>query len=339
MPFSFNMVPFQRNMLIIGGGFVQLRLWRWRRSGIPNRAAKSGDVIGQVIRHQKSGCTGSEPPLAIARKFMRFLDLQAVFFISARFLRDFTGFDDIITSFAHLFQPISISIHHPLHPNEVNIKENLPPKPHFAKHRHHLDWRVNHEALLLVGVIFLKVGADGWPMVGGIRWAVCQELLVKVSHFPEGPMVVKSQLLLEVSFGWAFQMIAWCLFQDPSYWNHLKRCLVAQLAVANREKKGILGLQVPKSSFGTVPCRHFVQFSYATSSKGAIVPGHCLLMLPKGMSENEGRLKSMLYPLKSTISMDIWDIRTYPNARVKSSYGLLRQNLLNNSSATLDSPF
>ena len=32
---------------------------------------------------------------------------------------------------------------------------------------------------------------------------------------------------------------------------------------------------------------------------------HGLLMLPKGMSENEGRLKSMLYPLKSTISMDI----------------------------------
>ena len=76
-------------------------------------------------------------------------------------------------------------------------------------------------------------------------------------------------------------MIAWCLFQDSSYWNHFKRCLVAQLAVANGEKKGILGLQVPKSSFGTVPCRHFIQFSYATSSKGAIVPCHCLLMLQK----------------------------------------------------------
>lgn len=320
---------------------MQLRLWRWRRSGIPNWAKKwrgdrSGDPSPKEWVYREWTTPGN-----CKQKFLRFLDLK----YASRFLfqPDFFERFSWIWRYHYIIcapnEPISISIHHPLHPNEVNIKENLPPKPHFAKHRHHLDWRVNHEALLLVGVIFLKVGADGWPMVGGIRWAVCQELLVKVSHFPEGPMVVKSQLLLEVSFGWAFQMIAWCLFQDPSYWNHLKRCLVAQLAVANREKKGILGLQVPKSSFGTVPCRHFVQFSYATSSKGAIVPGHCLLMLPKGMSENEGRLKSMLYPLKSTISMDIWDIRTYPNARVKSSYGLLRQNLLNNSSATLDSPF
>lgn len=223
-----------------------------------------------------------------------------------------------------------------IHYTPTKLTQRVWHQNHTAKRRHHLDSRESR-GIVTGGRDF----SEGWGWLangGGIRWAVCSRVVSKGLTFSWKLMVVKSQPVLGSDFWWAFQMIAWCLFQDPCYWNHFKRCLVAQLAVADREKKGILGLQVPKSSFGMVPCRHFIQFSYATSSKGAIAPSWLVNTAKRACLKIKDDLIQCFTVFKSTISMDVWDIPTYPNARVKSSYGLLRQNLLNNSSTTLDSP-